>query len=144
MPTRPATNRLMTIARARMMPSRKSPCINHATTAPITPVTMPLPTPTIKFLTSALRELLHVSSPSAMPRMITVRVCVAALPPIPATMGMNTASPIHAPIVSWKMPTTAAARNAVARLTISHGIRLRSDSLAGVNTRSSLDTPASR
>ena len=42
------------------------------------------------------------------------------------------------PIVPSNSATTEAARNAVARLTMSHGSRLRSDSVGGVNTRSSL------
>ena len=43
---------------------------------------------------SALRALAHDNSPSARPRTITVSVCVAALPPMPATIGMNTASAV--------------------------------------------------
>ena len=60
-----------------------------------------------------------------MPRTMTVSVCVAALPPMPATTGMNTASAVTTLMVFWKRATTDAARNAVARLTISHGSRLR-------------------
>ena len=63
-----------------------------------------------------------------MPRTITVSVCVAALPPMPATIGMNTARIGSASIVPVNSPTTPAARNAVARLTPSHGRRFRSDS----------------
>ena len=88
--------------------------------------------------------LLHVSSPSAMPRTITASVCVAALPPMPATTGMNTASEVTTPIVPSKTLTTEAAMNAVARLTSSHGSRFFSESRGEVNTRSSLATPARR
>ena len=64
----------------------------------------------------------------------TVSVCVAALPPMPATIGMKTASAVtRARSCPRTAPTTAAARNAVTRLTPSHGSRLRSDSAAGVN-----------
>ena len=56
------------------------------------PSTRPLPRPTSASLSSALRVLPQFSSPSAMPRTITVSVCVPALPPMPATMGMKTAS----------------------------------------------------
>ena len=48
-----------------------------------------------------------------MPRTMTVRVCVAALPPMPATIGMNTASAVIRSIVPSKSATTDAARNAV-------------------------------
>ena len=79
-----------------------------------------------------------------MPRTMTVSVCVAALPPIPATTGMNTASAGTCLIVLSNSATTEAARNAVTRLTSSHGSRLRSDSHGRVNTRSSPATPARR
>ena len=73
--------------------------MSHDTSAAMMPVARPLPVPTRISFINALRELLHVSSPSAMPRTITASVCVAALPPIPATIGMNTASATHALMV---------------------------------------------
>ena len=88
--------------------------------------------------------LLQVNSPSAIPRTMTVSVCVAALPPIPATMGMNTASAVICEIVPSNNLTTEAAMNAVNRFTISHGSRFLSDSRAGVKTRSSPARPANR
>ena len=66
----------------------------------------------------------------------TVSVCVAALPPMPATIGMNTASAVTCSMVPSKSATTDAATNAVTRLIASHGRRFRSDSAAGVAMRS--------
>ena len=63
---------------------------------------------------------------------------------MPATTGMKTASEVTTPIVPSKSLTTDAAMNAVARLTMSHGSRLRSDSIGVVKTRSSLARPARR
>ena len=68
-----------------------------------------------------------------MPRTITVSVCVAALPPMPATTGMNTASAGTSLMSPSKSATTDAARNAVTRFTSSHGTRFRSDSAAVEN-----------
>ena len=75
-------------------------------------------------LSSAFRAFAHDSSPSASPRTITVSVCVAALPPMPATIGMKTASAVTRLIVPSNSATTDAATNAVTRLTPSHGRRL--------------------
>ena len=86
--------------------------------------------PTVASFSSAFRVLAQVSSPSAMPRTMTVSVCVAALPPMPATTGMNTASALQRAMVPSNSATTEAAMNAVTRLTCSHGSRLRSDSTA--------------
>ena len=83
-------------------------------------------------LSSVFRALPHDSSPSASPRTITVSVCVAALPPMPATIGMKTASAVTRLIVPSNSATTDAATNAVTRLTPSHGNRLRSASNGGV------------
>ena len=60
-----------------------------------------------------------------MPRTITASVCVAALPPMPATTGMNIASATTSTMVSENNPTTDAAKNAVPRFTSSHGRRRR-------------------
>ena len=94
------------------------------------PQAKPLPRPTAASFSSALREFAQVSSPSAMPRTITVSVCVAALPPMPATTGMNTASTGTILDRPSNSATTDAARKAVTRFTSSHGTRLRSDSTA--------------
>ena len=47
------------------------------------------------------------SSPSAMPRTITVIVCVMPLPPMPATIGMNAASATDFSIVPSNIPITS-------------------------------------
>jgi len=60
----------------------------HLTVGIMTPHAMPFPIPTVASLNNAFRVLPHVNSPRAMPRTMTVKVCVAALPPIPATTGM--------------------------------------------------------
>ena len=79
-----------------------------------------------------------------MPRTTTVSVCVPALPPMPGDDRHEHRQRRTWSIVPSNSATTAAARNAVTRLTNSHGSRLRSDSSGGVNTPSSADTPASR
>ncbi|MNC89210.1 hypothetical protein D3C83_51140 [compost metagenome] len=75
---------------------------------------------------------------------MTVSVCMPAFPPMPATTGMNIATAASSSMVPSNSPTTSAARKAVARFTPSQGRRLRNDSPAGVNARSSPATPASR
>ena len=54
-----------------------------------------------------------------------VMVCVPALPPCPATIGMNAANTAAWAIVLSKSETTAEARKAVPRLITSQGSRLR-------------------
>ena len=68
--------------------------VAHATPAATMPSATPLPRPIAASFASALRALAHDNSPSARPRTITVSVCVAALPPMPATIGMNIASAV--------------------------------------------------
>src|SRR4051812_18838835 len=139
-----ATNMLMSIAAPRMAPSQTFPFHIQTTMAPTRPQAMPLPMPTPASLSSALRVLAQVNSPSAMPRTITVSVWVAALPPMPATTGMKMASAGTSLMRPSKSATTDAAMNAVRRFTSSHGTRLRSDSPTVENTRSSPATPARR
>ena len=103
-----------------------------------------MPSPTTASFSTALRELPQVSSPRAMARTMTVRVWVAALPPMLATMVMSTASITTSSMVAWNARTTNAASAAVTRFMASHGSRFRADSPAGVNTCSSPLTPASR
>ena len=55
-------------------------------------------------------------SPSAMPRTTTVAVCVVPMPPIDATIGMNTARVARVWIDPSKSPMTDAASMAVPRL----------------------------
>jgi hypothetical protein len=70
---------LITIAAHRIRPSTGLPRVAHTTAAAASPSTSPLPTPTAASLSSALRELPQVNSPSAIPRTITVSVWVAAV-----------------------------------------------------------------
>ena len=71
-----------------------SPLVAHATPAATMPSVTPLPRPMADSFASALRAVAHDNSPSARPRTITVSVCVAALPPMPATIGMKIASAV--------------------------------------------------
>src|SRR3546814_20128178 len=65
------------------------------------------------------------SSRVASARTATVRVCVAALPPIEATIGMSTASATTASMVASNSEMTVAARNAVQMFTASQVTRER-------------------
>ena len=84
----------MTIAMPSTRPSIGSAFVAQATPAATVPSARPLPRPISASLASAFRALPHDNSPSARPRTITVSVCVAALPPMPATIGMKTASAV--------------------------------------------------
>ena len=63
------------------------------------------------------------------------------LPDCPATTGSRMASAVNLAMVPSKMPTTNAARNAVARLISSHGNRCRTANDTRDSARSSLLTP---
>ena len=112
-PAAAATNRFRIIANPSSRPSTASPLASHATIAARMPSRSPLPMPMLTSFSSALRALLHVSSPSARPRTITVSVCVAAVAPMPTTIGMKTASAVTLPMVGSKSATTPAAANSV-------------------------------
>ena len=60
---------------------------------------------------------------NASARTATVTVCVPALPPIEATMGISTASATSRSMVASKSPITAEATTAVSRLINSHEVR---------------------
>ena len=62
-------------------------------------------------------------------------------PDCPATTGSNTASAVNWAIVASKIPTTEAARNAVARLICNHGSRLLTAKPTLDSARSSLPAP---
>src|SRR5688572_18729730 len=72
-----ATNMLMIIAAAMITPSHGLPVQSHTTSPATTPQPTPLAIPTAASLNSAFRVFAQVSSPSAMPRTMTVSVCVA-------------------------------------------------------------------
>ena len=91
-------------------------------TAAAMPTPMPFRQPTqVSFITSG-RSLPGLSSPSVMPRSVTASAWQPVLPDWPASTGRNSARITSRSIVSWNMPTTAAARNAVSRLSCSHGM----------------------
>ncbi len=79
-----------------------------------------------------------------MPRTTTVKVWVAALPPMLATIVMKAARATTSSIVAWNDRTTKAAKIAVTKLMPSQGSRFFHASPADVDTCSSLETPAIR
>src|SRR5690606_23753423 len=81
---------------------------------------------------SSVRALELPIWPSARPRIISVNTWVPALPPMPATIGISTASATICSIVPSKRPTTLAARNAVHRFTPSHTTRRRAEHVRGL------------
>ena len=83
-------------------------------------------------------------SPSAMPRTTTVAVCVVAMPPIEATIGMKTARVARVWIEDSKSPMTDAASTAVPRLISRQRLRLGKTARGGSRTVSSPATPPRR
>ena len=79
----------------------------------------------------------------ASARTATVMVCVAAFPPIDATMGMSTASATISWMVASNMPMMSEATTAVPRLMSSHTKRERAVSRTESDSSSS-PTPARR
>ena len=106
--------------------------------------------PRLKPFISATRSSFHSSTrtldaptwPSARPRTISASTCVPALPPMPATIGISTASATIFSIVPSNWPTTLAARNAVPRLIASQSRRRRNARGTGLNRSSSSSRPA--
>ena len=93
-------------------------------------------------LAAARKPLENSISPRAMARVITVSDWVPVLPPIPATTGMKMARATTRSSVCSNRPTTQAARKAVPRFSTIQGMRLRTEWLAGLKTRSSSERPA--
>ena len=141
-PAAPAMTRLKVIASRRMVARIQSPVQKPTTIDVSRPLAAPLKKPTNTSFQIGRHPVDQSTSPSASPRTKTVRVCVPAFPPIPATIGMNTASTAHFAMVAWNKLTTQEARNAVPRLMASHGKRIRNDCVPGVLTRSAAATPA--
>ena len=81
-------------------------------------------------------------SPAASERTVTVSAWVPALPPMPATIGINVASATSRAIVPSKWAMTKAPISAVNRLTTSQGKRFMLVCRAGTKV-SSADTPPS-
>ena len=89
------------------------------------------------------RDMSNIStSPRAMERTVTASVCAPVFPPMPAIIGMNTASTGKTAMSESKNPTTADATNAVHRFTSSHGERWRMLEKIGSKIPSSAPAPA--
>ena len=80
--------------------------------------------------------------PNARARVIMVRDCVPATPPMLGTMGIRIASRTILSRAVSKISTTDAARNAVAKLTPSHMALFLALLVAGENKSSSSSRPA--
>ena len=76
--------------------------------------------------------------------MMTVWVCVVALPPMLATMGMRMASTVSWAMLFSNMAMTAAAAMAVPRLMTNHGRRWRVVCKVGANKSSLSSNPTAR
>src|SRR5919197_1183315 len=113
-------------------------------TAITRPFAAPVVSPSQSSFDRTRQSTLGVMSPSAMPRTTTVAVCVVPMPPIDATIGMNTASIARAWMDDSNKPMTDAARTAVPRLTNRHVRRFRNTAFGGSNTVSSPATPPRR
>src|SRR3990167_874913 len=88
------------------------------------------------------RALADPTCPSAMPRITSVNVWVPAMPPMLATTGISTASATTFSSVCSNRPTTADARNAVARLMPSQTARRRVERSTGAKVSSYSSRPA--
>ena len=124
-PKKPAQNTLNTSAEAITTPRSGFWNQKPATSPTITAMMLPLAsaTSTSRPITRAVLRL--VTDRDAMARTVTVIAWMPALPPIEATMGIRIASAT----ISWMVPSnsaiTEAARNEVAILMSSHGMRVR-------------------
>ncbi len=146
-PDRPLAMHEVTIARKTTKASSSGWVCCWPTAVTYMPAAAKRPTPTpfrsprpVSLLTS-LRSAPGFSSPSVMPRSVTASAWQPVLPDCPASTGRKSARITSRSSVSWNAPTTAAARNAVSRLSCSHGwriLRLRGNEVA---RRSSFSTP---
>ncbi len=114
---------------------------------PITPMiaakSTPLISPAVTSRRITRRAFEPVRSRVASARTATVSDCVAALPPMEATIGIRTASATSAWMVASNCAITSEARIAVIRFTNSHGKRCRT--ICAVRSlRLSSPRPASR
>src|SRR5512137_2814237 len=108
------------------------------------PVASPMVTARVASLRSTRQRWVADMSPRASPRTTTVAVWVVPMPPIEATIGMNTASRASSRIEPSKRPITEAARMAVPRLISSQTRRFGNTVRAGSRTVSSPAAPPSR
>ena len=77
-----------------------------------------------------------------MPRITRARVWLPAMPPMLATMGINTARATSFSMVASNRPMTAEARMAVSRLMPSQMVRRLEEAMTGANRSSSSFKPA--
>ncbi len=143
-PAIPATKRLAIMARNRTTPSIGIPNQTRPTIPMITAKTMPLASPTRVSRRIMRHMFFGVRSRVAIARTATVRVCVPALPPIEATIGISIARATTASIVPEKTPMTMDATIDVNRLTASQGKRALVVSQTLSVSSSSPPTPARR
>ena len=114
-PASPATTMVTIIAIAMTTPMEISPDHAQAMTPNRPAKSIPLKTPTKISLESTRQALALVNSFIANARTATVSVCVPALPPIDAAMGIRTARMTICWMVASKRPITADASSAVRR-----------------------------
>src|SRR5205814_1109179 len=105
------------------------------------PTPAPLRQPSQASLVTRARSAPGLSSPRVRPRSVTASAWQPVLPDWPASTGRNNARITRRSMVSWKMPTTAAARNAVSRLSCSQGWRSLRLASHGAASRASFSTP---
>ena len=124
-PAKPAISRFTTMATAMTIPIIGSSNQNQTSPPMISAKTMPFTPPTRISFSTMRMAFAGVSSFTASARTATVNVCVPALPPMEATMGMRTARATICAIVASKTEITRLARIAVNRFTKSQENRRR-------------------
>lgn len=140
-PARAAAKRLMTRAAAMTRPSTSEPNQAQAKSPMITAKSSPLIRPTAHSRSEKRSAFTGLMVRVASARTATVMVCVAALPPIEATMGMRMASTTICSIVASQNEITHEARTAVSSFTKSQAKRERVVSITVVASVSSAPTP---
>src|SRR5690606_19781509 len=115
-PASAAEQKLSTSAAAITADSAHEPNHSNATAPTSRPISRPLISATRSSFHSRIEALLGPTWPRARPRTIRVSTWTAALPPMPATIGISTARATIFSMVASNWPITAAARNAVSRL----------------------------
>ena len=112
---------LPVIARNIIIPRNGLPC-NKSIINPVNiPNTAPFITPTVNSFITNLKVSFGSNSPSAIPLIVTARVCVPAFPPIPATIGIAAANITTLEIVLENKLTVVDAINAVIKFTNNQG-----------------------
>ena len=96
--------------------------VMKAIAAPRAPIKIPLISPFAVPLIQTLRISKIPTSPRARERTVTANVWAPVFPPIPAMIGIKTASSGRTAMLESKIPTTNEAIKAVIRFTNSHGV----------------------